>query len=77
MNKFQVGDRVMLVSDRYDESDSNPRNVTGTIESIMDYMLPDIYNVDWDNKAHNTSYCEKDLEFAIVSKPKIKYTGGF
>lgn len=82
-NKFKVGDRVKLVSTRYGDSLKNPQwggcygEITGTIWDVKDYRGDDKYDIMWDNKEHNTSYRDKDLEFAIEVKPKIKYSGGF
>ena len=58
-NKFKVGDRVKIAkSSQYYKlnTDSNPRNVVGTITYFSPYSI----TVDWDNKKSN-GYMPYDL----------------
>ena len=66
LSKFQVGDRVRYVSNRWMDSDHNPLwdgeggHVVGTVKTIGHGHGLHV-RVDWDNGAANV-YAEVDLE---------------
>jgi hypothetical protein len=65
--KLMVGDRVRISKDsqfyRPGVSESNPSDVTGTIEKVNECEMPEFcYSVKWDNGKKN-SYMEGDLYF--------------
>lgn len=74
MNKksktLQIGSRVRLVSDRYTDSDSNPRwgGRCGQIMGTIDGGEVGDWSVKWDNGNTNSDYSERDLELASGKK---------
>lgn len=58
-NEIPIGTRVMLnptsrwvTSDSHQKNSSNPLNIEGTIDDYDGFS----YDVEWDNKTHNSSY---------------------
>ena len=82
VNKFQIGDRVKLVSNRYCDSPTNPHwngccgQVVGVIYIVETGSNP--YCVQWGNGNTNSYYSNEDLELVRAKvKEKIKFSGGF
>jgi len=67
--KLSIGDKVtMSKTTQYEESPSNPRDVTGIING---FVYGDTYKVDWGDDNTNDGYTDDDIELVVEEVEKV------